>query len=268
VTEAEAELRKAIEIFDQLGSAFPELPAFRRDAAVNYVALASALDLAGRADDAETAYRAAIDRLEKLSIDFSDDAAFHKSLNKTIGGLSNLLNARGRSEDLANLLKQKASIDERRFRWAVEQNPQAAREQNHLAWLLANASEPRFRDAVRAVAFAKKAVELEPTNGAYWNTLGVAQYRAGDWHEAVSALTKSIAGTSGGNAYDFFFLAMAHAKLGENERSRERFERAVVWMEKNRPKDEELKRFRAEAAELLSAADPPAAKPLEQPEAQ
>ena len=33
------------------------------------------------------------------------------------------------------------------------------------------------------------------------------------------------------------------------------YERAVQWMEKNKPQDEELLRFRAEAAKLLGEAD-------------
>ena len=37
------------------------------------------------------------------------------------------------------------------------------------------------------------------------------------------------------------------------EEARKWYDRAVEWMEKNQPADEELKRFRAEAEELLGA---------------
>jgi hypothetical protein len=62
----------------------------------------------------------------------------------------------------------------------------------------------------------------------------------------------------GGDAFDFFFLAMAHWQLGHKDEARQWYSQAVGWMEKNqealtkdRPHAEELKRFRAEAAELL-----------------
>jgi hypothetical protein len=48
-----------------------------------------------------------------------------------------------------------------------------------------------------------------------------------------------------------FFLAMAHWRLGDKEQGRKSYDQAVDWMEKNKPKDEELRQFRDEAAELL-----------------
>ena len=55
----------------------------------------------------------------------------------------------------------------------------------------------------------------------------------------------------GGNSMDWFFLAMAYQQLGEKEKARQWYDRAVQWMDKNQPKNEELRRFRREAAELL-----------------
>ena len=46
---------------------------------------------------------------------------------------------------------------------------------------------------------------------------------------------------------------MAHWQPGEKDEARKWFDQAVEWMEKNKPDDEELRRFRAEAAELLGA---------------
>ena len=108
-----------------------------------------------------------------------------------------------------------------------------------------------LRDPDRAVELAKKAVELEPKEGTYWNTLGVAHYRAGDWKAAIEALTKSMELRNGGDSFDWFFLAMAHWQLGDKPQARSWYDKAVAWMEKNQPKNEELIRFRAEAAALL-----------------
>ena len=44
---------------------------------------------------------------------------------------------------------------------------------------------------------------------------------------------------------------MAHWQVGNKEEARRWYDKAVEWMEKNKPDDEELRRFRAEAAELL-----------------
>lgn len=57
-----------------------------------------------------------------------------------------------------------------------------------------------------------------------------------------------------------FFLAMAHWQLGEKDKAREWFAKSVQWMEKG-AKDEELRRFRVEAAELLGIKEGPRPEP-------
>ena len=51
---------------------------------------------------------------------------------------------------------------------------------NDLAWLRANHPDPARRDPEAAVAMARRMVEECPEAETYWNTLGVAYYRAGD----------------------------------------------------------------------------------------
>jgi hypothetical protein len=82
----------------------------------------------------------------------------------------------------------------------------------------------------------------------------VARYRVGDWRGAIEALEKSIA-FQGRNSYDEFFLAMCRWRLGARQDSIRLYEQAVRWMQEKRPLDEELRRFRAEAAELLEIGD-------------
>ena len=48
---------------------------------------------------------------------------------------------------------------------------------------------------------------------------------------------------------------MARWQLGEKEQARKWYDKAVQWMDKNKPKDEELRRFRKEAEELLGIGD-------------
>jgi serine/threonine protein kinase/tetratricopeptide (TPR) repeat protein len=148
---------------------------------------------------------------------------------------------------------------------------------NNFAWLLATCPQPKYRDPPRSVQLAKKATELAPTIGSFWNTLGVAQYRAGDWNAAVAALNKSRELGPGGDDRDYFylatarqelrqcgdaqawfFLAMAHRKLGHTDEARKWYDQAIRWINRNAavlakfpPASEELRRFRLEAEEVL-----------------
>src|SRR5262245_41645232 len=117
----------------------------------------------------------------------------------------------------------------------IEHNPKDAVNFNNLAWLLATCPDPTIRVPSRAVDLAKKAVELAPKEGNYWNTLGVAQYRAGDYGAALPALEKSMA-LQGGNPFDWFFLAMAGWQQVEKTDARKWYGQAVEWMEKTIPK--------------------------------
>ncbi len=93
---------------------------------------------------------------------------------------------------------------------------------------------------------------LAPKHAHYWNTLGVAHYRARSWKEAIAALRKSMGLLCGQlESWNTFFLAMAHWQLGNKEEARKWYDQGAAWMDKNQPKNEELRRFRAEAVELL-----------------
>jgi WD40 repeat protein/tetratricopeptide (TPR) repeat protein len=128
---------------------------------------------------------------------------------------------------------------------------QYTRDLNELAWDLATNPDGGRRDPGRAVTEAKRAIDLVPENGTFWNTLGVAHYRAGEWKPAIAALQRSVLLRKGGDSFDWFFLAMAHWKLGEHANSRRWHAQAIEWMDKNQPKNDQLRLFRSEAAQLL-----------------
>lgn len=118
----------------------------------------------------------------------------------------------------------------------------------------------------RAVVFAQKAVDIEPNHGSYWNTLGVAHYRIGDWQTAIGTLEKSDELSKGDFlGFNGFFLATAHWQLGHQDEAHQHYQESVDWMKKHMPDDEELRRFRAEAAELLGM-PVETNKPAEKPE--
>jgi tetratricopeptide (TPR) repeat protein len=120
---------------------------------------------------------------------------------------------------------------------------------------LVTCPDAKLHDPRRAIDLATKATELAPKWGAVWNTLGVAHYRAGDWKAANAALEKSTE-LQGDNAFDEFFMAMTQWQLGKKPEARRAYDQAVQWMEKNQPKNEELRRFRAEAEALLGIKKP------------
>jgi serine/threonine protein kinase/tetratricopeptide (TPR) repeat protein len=141
--------------------------------------------------------------------------------------------------------------------------PGNAKSYNDLAWSLATASDLQLRNPEYAVQLAGKAVQLAPKEGFFWNTLGAAHYRVGHWKDAIEALTKSMELLNGQmESFNAIFLAMAHWQLDEKEKARNWYDRAVLWLEKNKDQwegnkqlAEELRRFRAEAAELLGIKD-------------
>jgi tetratricopeptide (TPR) repeat protein len=127
---------------------------------------------------------------------------------------------------------------------------------NRTAWLLATCADEQVRDPKQAVEYAERAVELVPGHapvreGAYRNTLGVACYRAGDFQRAIDELEQSCElFVHRNNAFNTFFLAMAHWQLGNPEKAREYYAEAVAWMDEHAKDNEELLRFRAEAQAL------------------
>jgi tetratricopeptide (TPR) repeat protein len=194
--------------------------------------LGAAFEAQGKLDDAIAAYRKAVE----LHPDFAE---FYMNLGSS-------LEAQRKYEGAIAALNK-----------AVELKPDNSKYCNRLAWLLATAPAPESRNAALAVELALRAVKAAPTDGNLWNTLGVAHYRAGHWQDAIEALGKSMERRGGVDASDWLFLAMAHWQLGHKDEARTWYDKAVEWTDQNQPKNEELRRFRAEAAELLGIPQSP-----------
>jgi tetratricopeptide (TPR) repeat protein len=134
--------------------------------------------------------------------------------------------------------------------------PRDALGQNNLAWDLVKAPSCSKEDAERALAFARRAVALEPENPFYLNTLGTALYRASLPAEAVSVLEHSLTlHTDLPPAFDLIVLAMVHHRMGHRAEARGCFDRALRW-HREHPKlppawAAELEAFEVEARALL-----------------
>jgi tetratricopeptide (TPR) repeat protein len=176
-----------------------------------------------------------------------------------LGGVLESLGERKSLLDQARQFEQAGNIGEaiRVLRQASERWPEFASTHNNLAWLLVTGPEP-LRNATEAVEHARQAVRLAPGEQVSLNTLGVAHYRAGKYAEAIVTLEKSLAAGKGQfDAFDLFFLAMAHHRLGHRALARGCFDRAVRWVgeQKNLPAQyvKELAAFRAEAEAALAS---------------
>jgi tetratricopeptide (TPR) repeat protein len=135
--------------------------------------------------------------------------------------------------------------------------PRSAKGLNNRAWRLVT-GPPGQRDPKQGLELIRKAVEMEPDEPMYQNTLGVALYRNSRWTESIAALEKSLALSKGQwDAFDLFFLALCHAKLGDAAKAKDCFDRAVKWTEAQKNLQaqhvEELKAFRSEAEAELRA---------------
>jgi tetratricopeptide (TPR) repeat protein len=100
-------------------------------------------------------------------------------------------------------------------------------------------------------------LSLAPGESLPLNTLGVVHYRAGRYEEAIAALQQSLAAANGlFDAYNQFFLAMAHGRLGHHDDARKWYDRGVRWLADQNGLDArataELAAYRAEAAAVLA----------------
>jgi eukaryotic-like serine/threonine-protein kinase len=127
---------------------------------------------------------------------------------------------------------------------------------NEYAWTLVRKS-PSAADLGRALALSLRAVELAPGQQESLNTRGVALYRARQFAEAVTILEESLkAGKGQFDAFDLYFLAMSHHRLGHREEARRCLDLAKAWVSRQGSLSDqyirELADFRREAEAVLT----------------
>jgi tetratricopeptide (TPR) repeat protein/serine/threonine protein kinase len=247
--EAVAEFREAIALDPT--SAFP------------HANLGDTLLQQGKLDEAVAGYRKAIALNPKL-------AGAHARLGAALGMLGKFDEAVAEchkavvqdpkdGESHHNLgaalsLQGKAAEAIPAFKEAIRLKPDHVAAYNALAGLLTSAADPKLRDGGEAVKLARKAVQLAPTDSGSWQVLGWALCSTGAWKDSADAFRKSIAlqqDPKGGDSGQWFGLAIAHWKLGAKDEARKWYEQAVKWMDKNAKDNDELRRFRREAEEVL-----------------
>jgi tetratricopeptide (TPR) repeat protein len=135
-----------------------------------------------------------------------------------------------------------------------------ARQCNNLAWELVTGPE-KERNPAKAVPLAEKAVDLRPDEWVYLNTLGVVQYRLGQFQAAVTTMERGIqASKKEATAFDLFCLAMCQHQLGDRRKARDWYDKALVWSTTNRSglppqQSADLDALQVEAAGVLGVND-------------
>jgi tetratricopeptide (TPR) repeat protein len=261
---------------DPAGAALPALPPLRVDLG----------PLAGPSDPASESPETLVERYGlRVQEDPRDADAYYQralariELKRFAEAIDDLTRAiRLRPEDLPTLVARgKAAFSLGQFEPAIadleaalERGPDRADLRTDLAWSCNNRSwelangPGSTRGLERALALARRAVELVPGEANMVNTLGVVLYRIGRYGEAVATLERSLAAGRGQfDGFDLFFLAMAHRRLGHRPEAAGCFDRAVRWVTEQKNLDptyaRELAAFHAEAEAVL--AGPPADLP-------
>jgi tetratricopeptide (TPR) repeat protein len=259
LAEARQNYLEAVRREEKLVAEFANVPYFRSMLARYNDHLGNVLRWSGRTDEAAKAYRRALAEWEKLVAAFPAHSSYQCDLADSAYSLCLMLSAAGRPQEAEPF-----------YRRIVQLKPPSSPEINRIAWRLVAHPDPRFRDPGRALELVNESIK-HLGSGAAFNTLGVAHYRAGNWKDAIVALEKSMQLFGGAEeSFNTFFLAMCHWRLGDKAQACEWYNQAVRWMEKNQPRNEifwqgtedfndELRRFRAEAAALLGIKDQPAA---------
>jgi len=246
--EAEMVWRRSLASYQKRLIDSPANPVYRSEVAHRYENLGWLLERTGRLEEAEQSFRQSVSIRQKLTGEFPDAIEHDGMLYRTTSELIALLQRTGQSDKSLEVYEEALSLRQEAL---GPSHPKTVASMNTLAWLLATFADAEIRNPQRAVELAEQAVELIP-NASNLNTLGVAHYRAGDWQAAIDSLESSEKLQPGDNlGFNGIFLAMSHDQLGHQEEARKWYENACAWTEKNRANDEELRRFRTEAEELL-----------------
>jgi serine/threonine protein kinase len=252
--EAEAYYRQAAPVLTKEAADDPTATHLRRNEVLVARGLAEVLRALGQPAEAERQYRRAVDLSRKLLTDFpSRSHSARQILTQAVTELGCFLAESGRAEEAERTLGEALDHEEA----LSMKQPASAADQEAFARFLATCPVPRFRDAPRAVALARRAVDLAPKDPQAWSALGLSHYRAGNWNEAIRALSRSLELNSAGSPADWLILAMARWRTGRQDEARSWHDKAAAWIEKHPSRDQESHRLRAEVEALMASARMP-----------
>ena len=251
--EAQSFSELSVATCEELVNAAPDELQYQMRRSVGRSQLARVLHKLGEYPSATEAYRAAIRTLEDLMSADATNPSYRDAAAFAQTHLGDLLLDMGEAQQAQQSYRRSHEL----WQEIVDRTPEPEYLGN-FAWFLVNCPVADIQNPRLAVELADRATKLSPQNATYLNTLGVAQYRSGSWETSAATLERAIRLRVQGNAKDWFFLCMAQKQQGQKDEAETSFEKGLTWMRANRPGNLELKRIRAEAANLLG-------KPDEQP---
>jgi tetratricopeptide (TPR) repeat protein len=130
--------------------------------------------------------------------------------------------------------QKKFDLAEQQFRRILDASPNNAAVLNYYGYMLAN----RGIRLEEATALIQHAVQQDPNNGAYLDSLGWAFYKQNKLSEAEEYLQKAV-DRQGSDPTILSHLGNVYLKLGQNERAAGLLERSLAAWQKTSPADYE-----------------------------
>src|SRR6202142_1158035 len=130
--------------------------------------------------------------------------------------------------------QKKFDLAEQQFRRVLDASPKNAAVLNYYGYMLAN----RGVRLDEATSLIQQAVQQDPNNGAFLDSLGWAYYKQNKLTEAEQYLQKAV-GREGRDPTILSHLGDVYIKLGQNERAAQLLERSLAEWQKASPADYE-----------------------------
>jgi eukaryotic-like serine/threonine-protein kinase len=141
-------------------------------------------------------------------------------------------------------------------RESLRLQPDSVMSPGHLAWILALYPDRPPRDYDEAAGLMRQTLATQAKNPGSLAVLALVEYRRGHWDDSIAAAERSLALRKGGQAAEWFLLAMALARKGEKEIALTWFDKAVERTRTKNLQGIDLKVLWREAAALLGRPGP------------
>jgi tetratricopeptide (TPR) repeat protein len=221
-------------------------PAVRRESAEAYGLMAGVYCSQHKCDEAQAMLTKQFALLQQLVEAYPEEPAYRRDWIWSGFRMGLVYTALGRPLEARQAYARTAELH--RLALPYDQGGHAL---NRYAAFLLECPDTTLRDPALAVQCAEQAVARAPSDGTFWNTLGVARYRIGAWAESLVALKKALALGYEGDAEDGFVLAMALCRMGDRPRARAQYDKAVRQMNAMSPPPESWRPVQEEATALL-----------------
>lgn len=255
--EAMKSYEQAIAGMKTLAARFPNVILYRRHLGTFHGNMGNLLGDMGRHREREEAYRRALEIQRRLVADYPKIPDYQMDLAQSYENLGGVCQAMGRLPEAEAARLQALELREK-LAATFPAVPRYRRDLANCCWAIAagllESPRPKSGPPRRALEFAKRSVELDDRVPRHWCVLGAAQYRAGNWGDARETLEKVLQlNDRGSEAFAWFYLAMAHWRLGNKVEARAWYDKGTRRMEQGKPVPQWLQRLHDESSALLES---------------